>query len=182
MIEFSKVRPLFPLSSERLNYALFDVNHIDDEYLGWLADPGITKYSNQRFVNNTYENCVKYVNSFSASEALFIALMDKAKNKKVGTMTVYFKTHHSTADIGIMIGDKSLWGKGYGLEAWNCILNFLLDDVKVRKVTGGAVSKNLGMITIMEKANMKPDGVRVAQEVLDDIVCDIVHYASFMEA
>ena len=96
-------------------------------------------------------------------------------------MSVYFSAVHETADIGIIIGDMTCWGAGVGGDAWVTVLSFLLDTVKIRKVTGGALGCNHGMVKIMINAGMQPDGVRVAQELVDYQTQDIVHFAKFRD-
>ena len=51
--------------------------------------------------------------------------------------------------------------------------------VKVRKITGGTLIGNTAMINIMINSGMELDGVRVAQELVDGQVQDVVHFAKF---
>ena len=46
-------------------------------------------------------------------------------DRQIGTMTAYISVHHGTVDVGIMIGAKSVWGEGYGQDAWNTFVNWL---------------------------------------------------------
>ena len=51
----------------------------------------------------------------------------------------------------------------------------------VRKLTAGCIAANGGMIKLMERSRMKPDGVRKRQELVDGEPVDIVHYARFSD-
>ncbi|HBY56153.1 MAG TPA: N-acetyltransferase, partial [Coxiellaceae bacterium] len=97
----------------------------------------------------------------------------------IGTMTVYINSYHSVADIGIMLGDKNYWGKGIGKEAWESVMNLLLNKTEIRKVTGGALSCNNSMVKIFKGTGMQEDGVRKNQEIVDGKLYDIVHFAKF---
>ena len=96
-------------------------------------------------------------------------------------MTVYRSIHHGTADIGLMLGEKSYWRQGLGLEAWSVVLNDLLQESALRKVTGGTARPNSGMIRIMEQSGMKLEAVRHQQELIEGKPVDLVYYARFAE-
>ena len=151
MQKISNIKKKFPLAGENLDLVLFNPDHICDEYVGWLNDKEVVKYSNQRFKHHDINSCLAYYRSFECSENLFIAIHSKVQNKFIGTMPVYYSKYHDVADIGIMIGDKNYWGKGLGYEAWKLLMNFLISEVNVRKVTGGTLSCNSSMIKIMKK-------------------------------
>ena len=94
-------------------------------------------------------------------------------------MTVYFSKNHKTADIGIMIGNREFWGKGIGEEAWLAVMELLLNKTDIRKITGGTVSCNKGMIRIFQKVGMIQDGLRKDHEIIDNKVHDIIYFAKF---
>jgi len=78
-----------------------------------------------------------------------------------------------------MVGERCRWGQGYGREAWEAILEAVLNEPGLRKVTGGTVRPNRAMISIMEKSGMKRESVRFGQELIDGIPVDILCYAKF---
>jgi ribosomal-protein-alanine N-acetyltransferase len=179
MIDVKLVKGLFPIEGRLVKIDVFSRCNITDVYLNWLNDPVIVRYSNQRFHHHTRQTCIAYLQSFEGTENLFLAIYQKGAEKYVGTMSAYISSAHETADMGIMIGDKTSWGSGIGCDAWATLLEFLLDTVRVRKVTGGAVASNLGMVKIMRNSGMEPDGVRVAQELVDSQAQDVLHFARF---
>ena len=162
-----------------LFFSCQEKENITDAYLGWLNDPVTTRYSNQRFHRHTLQTSLAYLQSFEGTENHFLTISLKANKKYVGTMSAYISSAHETADMGIMIGDKASWGLGVGGDAWATLLSFLLNTVKIRKVTGGAVAANKGMIKIMSNSGMIPDGVRVRQELIDRKAEDILHFAKY---
>jgi len=181
MFDFEPIRKHFPLHGEMVELRLFSEDHIQDKYIRWLNDPEVVRYSNQRFKSHDYGSCLAYLKSFQDTGNIFIAVHMKHSELFVGTMTAYFSTPHKTVDLGILIGEKAFWGKGIGLEAWGILMSFLLDTNKVRKVTGGALRCNLGMVNIMMKSGMQPDGVRIAHELVDDTPQDILYFARFKD-
>ena len=155
----------------------FNENNISDDYISWLNDSVVTQYSNQRFYSHDYESCKKYLQSFEKSKNLFLAIKVKKTSVFIGTLTVYFNLEHGVADIGIMVGNRAEWGKGYGQDAWNSILAWLLDQESIRKVTAGTVACNIAMRSIIEKSGMKIEGVRNEHEIVKGIPEDVILFA-----
>jgi ribosomal-protein-alanine N-acetyltransferase len=179
MKQISEIISMFPIDQGHIKLNHFRLSDIDEQYISWLNDPEVVKYSNQRFRKHSRETCVEYLNSFKSSESIFLSITHKKSEDSIGTMTVYFSSNHQTADIGIMLGNKSYWNQGLGEEAWSTVMEFLLKKAKVRKVTGGTLSCNKGMMRIFEKLDMSLDGVRKDHEVIDGKFFDMFHFAKF---
>ena len=165
----------------RLSIRPFKLEDINDAYISWLNDKIATQYSNQRFIFHTKESCVKYQESFENTHNSFLLITSKSNNEAIGTMTIYRRPEHGTADIGILIGNRNYWGKGLGLEAWNAVLTELLAVEKIRKVTAGTARVNKAMISIMEKSGMMQEAIRYRQEIIGESEIDILYYAKFSE-
>jgi len=152
---------------------------VTGQYVAWLNDADVVRFSNQRFVTHSLESCNRYFASFSGGDNLFLSIRDAADDRAVGTMTVYRSLPHQTADIGIMIGDRTTRGKGYGTEAWRLVVEWLAGSGELRKITAGTMQCNLGMIHLMERAGMTLEAVRKEQELLEGMPMDLVYYARF---
>lgn len=153
----------------------FVVENLTDSYLGWLRDPNLMRFSNQRFRTHNMESCRAYLELFKASDNLFMAIY--YKKNFVGTMTAYRCLAHGTADIGLLVS-PGVQGKGVGKDAWETLMNYLL-NTGTRKVTGGTLRCNEAMVKIMKNCGMHPDGVRVGQELIDGVAQDMLHFAKF---
>lgn len=160
----------------------FHIEDISTDYLCWLADPEVVRFSNQRFRTHTRTSARAYLNSFAGSSNLFLAIWLVESQQMVGTMTAYCSKYHQTADIGLLIGDRSCWGKGIGLDAWSTLLDHLLNVCHMRKVTGGTLRSNIGMVKIMERSGMYLEAVRAKQELVDQVPQDALLYAKFLVA
>jgi ribosomal-protein-alanine N-acetyltransferase len=170
------------LTGKNIIISEFEPLNITDEYIGWLNDPDVVKFSNQRFLMHNRKACEEYLASFSGTNNRFLIIRHNESNNMIGTMTIYRNLHHGTADVGIMIGDKNFWGKGVGQEAWDAVLIWLLTEVGVRKVTAGALQCNYGMIRLMERSRMELEAVKKKQEIVDGAAIDLVYYAKFADA
>ena len=167
------------LSSARLFLRPFQVRDINDTYLGWLNDPVVMRFSNQRFREHTGATALAYLESFSGTANSFLLIEQRLNLRSIGTATVYRSLQHGTADIGLMVGDRQCWGKGYGREAWESLLEALLLEPGMRKVTGGTARPNLAMARIMEYSGMELEAVRGRQEIIEGQAVDLLYYARF---
>jgi RimJ/RimL family protein N-acetyltransferase len=180
VIDLRLAKTYLPITGHLVRLKVFTEANITDTYLSWLNDPEVVKFSNQRFLQHTSRTSLDYLKSFDDTENLLMAVYLKDTEKYIGTMSVYSSVAHETADIGIMIGDKAYWNSGVGGDAWSTALSFLLAVLKIRKVTGGTLECNTGMVKIMMKSGMKPDGVRIAHELIDHQPHNVLYFAKFL--
>lgn len=177
MIGLLKLKNNFPpLEGMRVRLQLFDESHITDNYLAWLNDPVVVRYSRQRFIEHTHETSAKYLASFMGTENLLLAIYLKETGHYVGTMSVYFSKVQQSADIGIMIGDPSCWGQGVGGDAWATVIDWLLDVVMVAKVVGGTLRCNTSMVKIMFNSGMYLTSSWQEYELINGQSVDVMYF------
>lgn len=160
----------------------FGPDDVSNSYIGWLNDRAVVRFSNQRFRRHDRASCLRYLATFEGTDNLFLGIRRLADDRPLGTMTAYLATPHGTADIGILLGDTATWGQGYGQDAWNTLLAWLLGERSLRKVTAGALACNRGMVAVMERSGMHLEGARRAQEMVDGRAEDVLYYARFRGA
>jgi [ribosomal protein S5]-alanine N-acetyltransferase len=174
-----KVPVLALLHGKKVELRPFTEEDITPDYIGWLNDPRVTRFSNQRFRLHDDASSRAYLATFAGSDNLFIGIVDREEGRLVGTMTVYINLHHKTADVGLLVGDSSVWGKGFGQDAWDTLGEWLLNEVEVRKLTAGTAAGNTAMVRIMERFGMQHEATRRGQELIDGRPHDLVYYAKF---
>ena len=167
------------ISNKFVSLVKFCDHHITSEYISWLNDEEIVKHSNQRFFKHDAHSSATYLSSFTNTSNLFLAVINQSSNKMIGTMTAYIDENHNTADLGILIGEKSTWGNGFGFYSWSLLLEWLLEHQKIRKVTAGTNSENIGMLKIFQKSNMSHECTRKAQELINGKETDIYLFCRF---
>ena len=165
-----------PLAGQAVLLRPFAASDVCERYVGWLNDPEVGRYSNQRFRAHTTATCLAYLDTFQGTDNTFLAIESLASRSVVGTMTAYANRTHGTVDVGIMVGERLVWGTGLGQDAWNTCLAALFAVPWVRKVTAGTLAANLGMLRLMQRSGMVLEGVRRAQELLGGEPCDIHLY------
>jgi [ribosomal protein S5]-alanine N-acetyltransferase len=132
-----------------------------DEYVNWMNDKAVNQFLESRFVLATIQNVKKFIVDTNANASnYFFAMCLNSSNKHIGNIKLGpINHHHKRGDIGLMIGDKSCWGKGYGTEAIGLISNFGLNELKLNKVTAGCYSNNKGSEKSFLKNGFVVEGV-----------------------
>jgi len=174
-MSIDKNKECLHLTGNAVELRTFVEENLTESYIGWLCDPNLMRFSNQRFYTHNMETCREYLATFQTSENIFVAIY--YKDDFIGTMTAYRSSVHGTADIGLLIS-PCLQGKGLGKDAWATLMSYLL-NTGTRKVTGGTLRCNEAMVRIMQACGMEPDGVRVGQELIDGVAHDMLHFAKF---
>ena len=159
----------------------FLASDITPEYVSWLNDPDVVRYSNQRFIEHTLSSCHAYWESFHNTPNLFVSVRCLENDSAIGTMTGYVSLPHQTVDIGILIGRKSVWGSGMGQDAWDTLLTWFIGQQGIRKVTAGTLGCNKAMLRVMERSGMHCEAIRPKHELLDGKPEDIHYYGKYSQ-
>ena len=163
------------ITTERLELRKFDGNqtmHLD-MIARWLNDPEIVRYSEQRHHKHDWESQLEYIDNGPDIYRLI-----HCGPKFIGTISAYIDKPNSVADVGILIGDKSVWGKGYGTEAWIAFCDHLFLH-KIRKIEAGAMNINAGMIAIFQKYRMHFEGYRNGHFIVNGEPVHMVMWGKF---
>lgn len=169
------------LQGLRVHLRAMRASDIGDTHLGWLQDPEVVRFSNQRFATHSLESCRRYLESFEGGPHLYASIRRSADDRALGTLTAYRSRPHGTADIGILLGERSVWGQGFGGEAFALLADWLAAQPGMRKLTCGTLACNPGMRRIAERAGFHEEGRRRAQEIVDGRAEDIVYFARFVD-
>ena len=82
---------------------------------------------------------------------------------------------NKSAEVSIMIGDKTIWGKGYGSEIIQLLTDFAFEKLKLHRVW--AESCNPGFIALMNKLKWQREGVRREAVFVENQYLDYIDWA-----
>ncbi|KOF56008.1 GNAT family N-acetyltransferase [Clostridium guangxiense] len=86
-----------------------------------------------------------------------------------------------TATVGIMIGDKDYWGKGYGTDAMKILIKFIFENMNINKIKLSTFSFNERAKKCYEKCGFKVEGILKDEIFKDGKYYDEVLMAVFRE-
>ena len=139
----------------------FGDQHITEAYVGWLNDQEMSKIILSAETTTTLEECRAYAESLILSnENHFFAMIANDTKEHIGNFRLGpHDKHNDRIQLGMMIGNKSYWGRGIGSEVVSLGLNFAFEILNVHKVFLDVREDNLGAIRIYEKNNFFHEGV-----------------------
>jgi len=118
-----------------------------DAYLTWLSDPEVNRYLEVRFSppRSRAELVDFIIASHTSTDTLLLGMISKAHGGHIGNIKLGpINFCHHRADIGLVIGMASEWGKGLAREAITALALFAFRNLGLRKVTAGCYGANLG--------------------------------------
>lgn len=140
--------------------------HATERYLSWMHDPDVTRYLESRF---SPPSRVSELEAFiagcvaSPTDLLLGIFMtdthDHIGNIKLGPVN----RHHATSEIGLLIGERSCWGKGYAARAIALLSDHAFSSMGLIKLTAGCYSANVGSTVAFERAGFVIEGRRILQ-------------------
>lgn len=134
---------------------------LTERYVSWLNDPEVVRYSEQRHRVHSLKSCSDYIEGMKAGGNLLLAIeTTHGRRLHIGNMSVVFDAPNRGADLSIIIGEKSFWGRGYASMAWSSVMNSLFYDVCIRRVTAGTMEVNSPMLRLFQRSSMTIDFIR----------------------
>jgi RimJ/RimL family protein N-acetyltransferase len=88
------------------------LSDINENYYKWMNDPDVTQFLESRFHVNSLEsieNCVALAST--SDNVYFFAIVLLKDDIHIGNVKLGPDWIHRTAEVGILIGRKDLWGK-----------------------------------------------------------------------
>jgi [ribosomal protein S5]-alanine N-acetyltransferase len=138
------------------------VADVGERYYAWMNDPEITRYLESRFFPQPLEGIEAYVRARSGDRAgVFLAIVLRDGDRHIGNIKLGpVDWIHRLADIGLVIGEKDCWGKGYATEAIRLVTDYAFRMLNLHKVTAGCYATNLGSAQAFQKVGFAIEGVR----------------------
>ena len=150
------------LVGERIYLREVRPSDVNENYYRWMNDPEVIQYLESRFHSNSRESLKAYVQIYDGdTDTIFLAIILKEKEQHIGNIKLGpINWYHRFGDIGIIIGDKEYWGKGYAAEAISLLSEHAFKNLNLHKLTAGCYKPNEGSLRAFEKAGFETEGVR----------------------
>lgn len=129
-------------------------------YLSWLNDDEVTKGLDTIAKPYTEEMMRKYVKDILANENTYMFMViEKESGKAIGTAKIHnISTKNGTCNLGMMLGDKTTWGKGYGQDTYNTAIDYAFTKLGIRKIWEMANADNVASLSMCRKAGFQEEG------------------------
>ena len=144
------------LKDKRIIVRNFTLKDINKEYQKWFNGKNENlKFSRHYRKRYKRSELIDGLKNFNRSINLFLGIFDIETKKLIGTITLYIDEGTNSGNIGIFIGNKKYFSKGFAMEGSRLVINYLLKNKIVRSIVAGTANENLKMINLMKNLKMK---------------------------
>lgn len=148
------------LYTDRLILEPLSLKHLSQDYVNWLNDETVNKYLETRG-GYSLEKLEVFLKEQEAKKIAFWAILTKDTETHIGNIKIDpIDAKKRSGEYGILIGDKNVWGKGYGKEATKRVIDFCFEDMDLKEITLGVIKENKAAATMYSKM-----GFNVVSEV-----------------
>jgi RimJ/RimL family protein N-acetyltransferase len=126
------------------------------KFVQWLNDPEVRRYLSmnlpvsQAGEENWFETMLKRP---PEEQPLAMEIKDGEGWKLIGNCGIFdINWRTRSAEVGLFIGDKSCWNKGYGTEVMRLLLSHSFGTLNLNRIFLRVDAENLGGIRAYEKA------------------------------
>ncbi|MCK6462282.1 MAG: GNAT family N-acetyltransferase [Candidatus Pacebacteria bacterium] len=130
----------------------------------WINDPEVTQYLSAYLPMHEDEE-ICWIENLSKRKSSDIVLgVETIERTLIGTAGLHgINWKDRTVTLGISIGEKSYWGKGFGTEAVSLLIGFAFNTLNLRKVCLTVLSNNKRAIKCYKGCGFKVEGCRKRQ-------------------
>lgn len=134
---------------------------LEGNYFQWLNDQEVTRWMQHGVFPNSAESMLNYYQRVAVSQTeMVLAIILLENDRHIGNIGLHniHPVFHS-AEIGILIGEKDVWGQGYATESISLLAAHAFNRLNLNRLSAGAVAKNQGSIRAFEKVGFVSEGV-----------------------
>lgn len=151
-----------------------------EQYCKWLNDMEVgifLEIAHQQLSLEKEESILKQM--ANRGDTIF-GIIDNKTEKLIGNCGLHNLDHlNRKAEFGIFIGDKKMWGRGYGTEATQLILDYGFNILNLHNIWLRVFSYNERAFRSYEKCGFKAIGRRREVKIIggikyDEILMDLL--------
>lgn len=159
---------------ERLQLRLLRAEDVGPAYVGWMNDAETVRYTESRYQRHTLDSVREFVAACQTmSDVHLWGIFERAGGAHVGNIKLGpIDGVHRRASIGLIIGERSLWGRGYATEAIGIVVRVAFSELGLHKLTAGVIAGNGASLKAFRNNGFLVEGVRSMHTLVDGAWCD----------
>ena len=149
-----------------------------DKYWEWFNDPEVTQYLGNAFPAISCERERQLIEEWLNDPHAFA--IETRGGQLIGNCHLFrVDMRQRVAELGIVIGDKSFWGQGYGTDALDLLLAYAFDHLGLHRVELQYVAFNRRAREAYDKCGFVEEGRRreavfIRGEWVDSVMMSIL--------
>lgn len=111
--------------------------------------------------------------------AVYFGIVKKGDDRLIGHIHLeeIYWSHKLCRDLGIMIGEKGEWSKGYGTEAMGLIMRYAFEELGMHRLELMTFDFNSRGMRVWEKCGFRREGVMRKARLANGEWRDLIFYA-----
>ena len=132
-------------------------------YLKWMNDLDVLQYILRIRPMSIAEEEEWFANLHKRPEDVIFEIASLESGAPIGACGFHkINASNRSAELGILIGDKALWGKGYGREAMGVLCRYGFDVLNLNRIGLQVYEYNVRGIRCYERVGFRHEGRRRA--------------------
>lgn len=154
------------LAGRSLILVRFSERDISDKYISWLNDGDVNYYSRRHRHRFSKADARNYL--MALPESHVILAIRHNREGHVGNIGIGpVDWPNRCCDIGILIGEKRVWGRGIAKEAIYLASRYLFEDLKLHRVEAG--SANPAFVKAVTRLGWRVEGTQRDRVLIDGV-------------
>jgi len=148
------------LQSDRLRLRSIREEDATPRYLQWINTEEITNGLVAGKYPSSLGELKAYLQNVEADKSsVMMAINEKETNLHIGNIKLHgFDWVSRTCELGLMIGELTAHGKGYGVEVTQLVTGYAFRRLNMRKIWLTVYDDNLAAIRTYEKSGFREEG------------------------
>lgn len=130
------------------------------KFLQWLNDPEILQFLLIYRPLSLEQEEEWFKNAMKAENQIYFSIIEKEGERLIGNISISIEWKNRIGSLGIIIGEKSAWNKGYGTEAMKLLVNYGFEELNLNRMELEVFSSNPRAKRCYEKSGFKVEGCR----------------------
>ncbi len=142
---------------KRIFLRILTPKDVTRKYVEWMHDDEVTRFTESRGKKYTLGELKDYVRQKkeNLNDYLF-GIFLKESNEHIGNIKIgSINQTEKEADIGIIIGNKTIWGEGYATEAIELATEYAFNGLGLDRLIAGMIKGNIGSYKAFIKAGYR---------------------------
>lgn len=151
---------MLTLRSERIVLRKLRADDATPAYASWLDDPDVNRFLEVRHYAHTVESCRQFIAQMNDGDTQHLfGIFLAASERHIGNIKIGFvDPRYATAQASLFIGDKSMWGQGFGPEAIRLATTYGFVDLGLARIEAGVYEENLSSLKAFLKVGYTVEG------------------------
>jgi RimJ/RimL family protein N-acetyltransferase len=126
-------------------------------FISWFADKEVVKYLMLQKSPSISEEKKWITTQIKSKNSYVWSILDNKKSL-VGNINLRYENKNKLAHLGVVIGEKTAWGRGYGRQAMQFMIDFAFKNLKCNRVELMVFSNNIRAKKLYKKLGFVLEG------------------------